>query len=155
VLAFDVECLSTINTADLLSKVTQSVVIHGFNFTKALKHALKESIRLGRHTNILHFTPDCITKYSWAHKDYQPWGYRLPLQCPQCGILQPWVSAYLKDSDGKTTGYGIECKNVDCSRLQRGERWSFEVWCPKKSVIIAASVKHATWIRETLGETIQ
>jgi hypothetical protein len=64
------------------------------------------------------------------------------------------MSAYLKDSNSKTTGYGMECKNVDYGRLQRGECWLFEVQCPKKSVMIAASVKHATWIRETFEETM-
>ena len=71
------------NIIDLLSKVTQSVVIHTFNFTEALEQMLKENFKLGKSTNVLHFTftPDCVTKYMWAHKEYQPWGHKLPLQC--------------------------------------------------------------------------
>ena len=60
-LAFDAKWLSTINAMHLLSSITQLVVIHGFNFTEALEHTLKESFRLGRHTNVLHFAPNCVT----------------------------------------------------------------------------------------------
>lgn len=129
-LAFDAEHLTTINTVDLLSKITQSVVIHGFNFTEALQHTLRETFRLGRHTNVLHITPESVTRYLWAHKEYQPWGHKLPLQCPQCGILQPWRIAYLPNNGG----YGVACKNVDCGKLNRRERFTVQVLRPEGSV---------------------
>jgi len=67
-------------------------VIHGFDFTHALEHVLKESMHLGMHTGIVHFSlgdqGDAnileVIKYVWAHCDYQPWGVELPMHCPQC-----------------------------------------------------------------------
>ena len=144
-LAFDVERLSTLNTVDLLPKITQSVVIHGFNFTEALEKALKENFKLGRHTNVFHFTPDCVTKYLWAHKDYQPWGHKLPLQCSQCGIFKPWVSCFLKDSQG----YGLECRNVECGRLKGKERESFQA--PKPDAPFLTMGKNAGWLKLTIN----
>ncbi|KAG8215296.1 hypothetical protein J3R82DRAFT_8885 [Butyriboletus roseoflavus] len=110
-LTFDVKYLSTMNTMDLLMKVTKSVIIHSFEFSQALEHFLKQCMTLGRHTSIIHFVKHII-KYSWAHWDYQLWGQTLPLQCPQCGILDPWASVLVK----QIQGYRLECKNQDCGK---------------------------------------
>jgi hypothetical protein len=107
--------------ANLLMEVTKSVIIHGFEFAESLEHVLKESSALGRHTNILHFTPFRVTKYLWAHKEYQPWGFKLPLQCEQCGILQPWKTCHL------TRSYDIECKNDRCGRSTGSGRIKFTI----------------------------
>jgi hypothetical protein len=144
-LAFDAEDLSTLNTVDLLSKVTQSVVIQGFNFAEALEHTLKESFKLGRHTNVFHFSSDHVTQYLWAHKDYQPWGKKLPLQCPQYGILQPWRQVHLKN----TGGYGMECKNMDCGKLNRRECYSFQVLKPEGSSFFNVG-KNGGWLKLTV-----
>ena len=53
-LAFDVKYLSTVNTVDLLMKVTKSVVIYRFEFSQALEHSLKQCTTLGRHTYLHH-----------------------------------------------------------------------------------------------------
>ena len=63
-LAFDVENLATVNLVELLFKVMQFNVIHGFSFTEFLKHTLKESFRLKRHTNVLHFSGNSAFKYT-------------------------------------------------------------------------------------------
>jgi hypothetical protein len=97
---------------------------------------------LGRHTGILHFTPQCVMQYEWAHKEYKPWGYTLPLQCPQCGILNPWSLAYLND------GYAVECKNEDCRDVggRTGHRYSLRVTRPAGSVLLNAG-KDSGWLR--------
>jgi hypothetical protein len=136
-LAFDAERLSTLNIADLLMKVTKSVVIHGYSFVKALEHAIKECAALGKHTNILHITPSDVTRYVWAHRDYQPWGTRLSIQCSQCGTLNPWSVVAI--TVNQCEGYKIECKNTQCSKAG-GRRikpaCTFQVMRPENSTII-------------------
>lgn len=44
-----------------------------------------------------------ITQYLWAHRDYQPWGQTLLLQCPQCRVINPWISAFVKHIQGYYT----------------------------------------------------
>jgi len=125
-LAFTAERLSTVNTADLLTKVTKSVVINGFDFSESLKFGLENSGILGRHTNVVHFTPQEVTRYIWAHKKYQPWGKPAPVQCPQCGILQAWNSVYMSSPKG----YRLECRNPKCGRAAGRERMAFQVLFP-------------------------
>lgn len=119
-----------VNTVDILTKVTRSVVVHSYNFTSALEHTLKQCLTLGKHTNVLHFHSDSVTYYLWAHRDYQPWGKRLPLQCPQCGILDPWVSTMVKEING----YNLRCKNPQCGK--DGNPYAFQVSRPADSTII-------------------
>ncbi|KIM58291.1 hypothetical protein SCLCIDRAFT_10278 [Scleroderma citrinum Foug A] len=83
--------------------VTKSIVIHGFKFTSALEHVLKESMALGMHTGIMHFL--LVAKYVWTHQDYQPWGQPLPMQCPQCGAVKKWK--LVQHWDGS---YSFECR---------------------------------------------
>ncbi len=129
-LAFDSMSLSTVNTVDILTKVTKSVVIHSYSFTPALEHTLKQCLTLGKHTNLLHFHSDTVTYYLWAHRDYQPWGKKLPLQCPNCGILNPWASITVKD------GYQLNCKNPKCGEGDSKTRFAFQVLQPVDSIII-------------------
>ena len=134
-MAFDAPRLSTVNTVDILTKVTKSVVLHSYQFTSALEHTLKQCLTLGKHTNLLHFHSDSVTYYLWAHRDYQPWGKRLPLQCPQCGILNPWASTFMKDVDG----YKLECKNSNCGKVDGRrvkDRFVLQVLRPANSIII-------------------
>ncbi len=131
-LAFDSMSLSTVNTVDILTKVTKSVVIHSYSFTPALEHTLKQCLTLGKHTNLLHFHSDSVTYYLWAHRDYQPWGKKLPLQCPNCGILNPWASTTMKD------GYNFNCKNLKCGEgdSKAVSRFAFQVLRPVDSIMI-------------------
>lgn len=153
-LAFNAEYLSTVNTVDLLTKVTKSVVIHGFGFTEALEHSLKQCSTLGRHTGIIHFAHHTITKYLWAHRDYQPWGQTLPLQCPQCGVLDPWVSVFVKH----TQGYRLECNNKDCGKVDGRmlkEPYAFQVMCPADAIILRVGREHggcaSGWMKLTIS----
>jgi len=133
-----------VNTVDLLTKVTKSVVIHGFNFTEALEHTLKQCPALGKHSGLIHLTPGCVTRYIWAHREYQPWGTRLPLQCPQCGVLNSWSLAYLKSG-----GYKVECKNEDCGKIggkRERERHSLQVLRPEGSILLNVG-KEGGWLK--------
>lgn len=108
-------------------KLTKEVVIHGFPFANALVHLLGQSLTLGKHTNVLHFSRKSVTKYLWAHKSYQPWGKRLALQCPWCGALNPWLVVFVGEGDRQ--GYRVECANVDCGGNSSG-RYSYYIWRP-------------------------
>jgi hypothetical protein len=146
-LAFDAPNLTTSNTVELLTKVTKSVVIHGFKFTEALEHALKQCLILGKHTAVIHITPQYVTKYLWAHKKYQPWGVKLSLQCSQCGILNPWLLAFV----GDTQAYGVECKNPCCGRDSNPQKQPkfFTVLRPEGSILLSCN-KEAGWLKKTV-----
>jgi hypothetical protein len=142
--AFDAENLSTVNTVDLLTKVTKSVVIHGFDFPAALEHALRLCPGLGKHSGLYHFTPHCTMRYVWAHKEYQPWGKRLPVQCPQCGVLNTWSSASIGGG-----GYKFACTNDGCGIIdgrRQKQRHSITVNRPEDSHLLNVS-KDAAWLR--------
>jgi hypothetical protein len=147
-LAFDAEGLTALNTVGLLADVTKSTVIHGFDFTAALEHALKQSHTLGKHSNIIHLTPHSITQYLWAHKDYQPWGRKLAVQCPQCGILNPWISIYLPAEQA----YSFECRNEGCGKIKGRmvkERHSFMVPRPDNSAMFQLG-KDCGWLKSAV-----
>lgn len=139
-IAFDAERLSTVNTVDLLPKVIKSTIIHGFPFDKALEDGLRQCPSLGKHTNVVHFTPHSVIKYLWAHKKYQPYGRQIPIQCPQCGILDPWSPAHLNFPDGRS-GYQLECKNAGCGMYNGrkiNDRHSITVAQPPKSTLFSS-----------------
>jgi hypothetical protein len=148
-LAFDATNLATVNTVDLLPQLTKSVVIHGFEFSKALDHNLKSCSSLGVHTNVVHFTPDKITMYRWAHRSYQPWGTKLSLQCRQCGALNPWGAVPYKNNNSQ--GYRIECRNGDCGKVDgrtEKEPWAFQVERPKDSeLIVVNKAASSGWLK--------
>lgn len=121
-------------------KLTKEVVIHGFQFSTALRHLLGQSMTLGKHTNVLHFSPETVTKYLWTQKSYQPWGKRLALQCPRCGILNPWLTVFVQD--GARKGYRVECANTRCGG--DSGRYSFNIWRPANAPFV--SVGEGGWL---------
>ena len=136
-LAFDAERLSAVNSVDVLMKVIKHSIIHGYQFYDALEHALNQGVFLGRHTNVIHITPRTITRYMWAHKTYQPWGHRSPVQCRQCGILKPWFITFVHTPQGE--GYKLECRNPKCGRVpgeEPKEPLSFLAIQPPKSRLL-------------------
>jgi len=99
-------------------RLTRSVVIYGFQFTEAVEKVLTESPLLGMHTGVVHLVwkesvdgADSLEgcKYVWTHRECQPWGQLLPIQCPQCGTVQKWHSIYLDDGS-----YKFECTYSKC-----------------------------------------
>jgi len=112
-LAFDAKNLSTVNTIELVMKLCKQIIILGEEFSSALRQSLRECVTVGKHTNIVHLGVGSARKYIWAHKDYQPWGNKLPLQCPQCGKLKPWVVTYMQ----KDKEYRAKCENGRCGEV--------------------------------------
>ena len=148
-IAFSAKHLTAINTIDLLTKVTKSVVIHGFEFVKALEHTLKQCFVMGRHTGLVHITPDSATKYAWAHKDRQPWGTPSPLQCPSCGILNCWTSVYENAGDDLKS-YTMECMNKKCSyqgSRRVGDPFSFHAVLPEGSTTLGKPKDDGVWLK--------
>src|SRR5882672_9707461 len=52
------------------------------------------------HTDIVHICPlpeggHQGTRYVWVHAKIRPWGHQLPVQCPECWHIRPWVSTSL------------------------------------------------------------
>jgi hypothetical protein len=147
-LAFDAKHLAAVRTAELLTNLTESVIIEGYNFTEALEHNIKECLSLGKHTNVIHLTLTSITRYLWAHKEYQPWGQRLSLQCPQCGILNPWETTFSQ----RIPGYSVGCKNDSCGKeygTMRVEPHSFIVPKPTDCALLK-QYEGAGWMKAPL-----
>ncbi|KIM50695.1 hypothetical protein SCLCIDRAFT_144838, partial [Scleroderma citrinum Foug A] len=76
--------------------LTRLVVIYEFQFTEAIEKVLTESPLLDMHTGVVHLAwresadgadPLKGCKYIWMHRDCQPWGQTLPIQCPKCGTV--------------------------------------------------------------------
>jgi hypothetical protein len=145
-LAFDAENLLGVNLVDVLFKITQRVVVLGFEFKQALESTLKSADDLGMHTNVIHLSSAGTCKYLWAQKDSQPWGQRLPLQCPGCGVFKSWAMVYSSD----TKSYSVQCKNAACGKAKRRERWSFRIEpppAPRHNIPVDAN---SQWIKITL-----
>jgi hypothetical protein len=147
--AFDAEKLTTLGTSDLVKDIIKSVVIHGFEFEDAFESSIRHhSYTVGKQTNILHFSGLSVQKYVWAHKEIQPWGNRIPLQCPQCGALNTFTFlTYHKP----TKTYYVGCSYRDCGlgpagRVPRVEfRWGF----PEGSTLLKCAPKYG-WLKQNV-----
>ena len=159
-LAFDALCLQTINITEALVRVTKLVMIHGFDFTHSLEHVLMESMYLGMHTGIVHFSLgdqedtniSKVIKYVWVHHDYQPWGMELPMQCPQCGTVQKWASMQTRDG-----GYMYECVYRRCGYDGNARRaWShmMTVEHPKGATLLKLNGGQGGWMRVSICELL-
>ncbi len=111
---------------------------------------LRECITLGKYMNIIHLSPSKVTQYLWAHKAYQLWGKMIPVRCPQCRTLNPWILVFLKDN-----GYQFNCKNDACGiGGQRSvEHYLFVVMRPPNSELLSVSKEHgetaSSWLKIT------
>jgi len=142
------------NIAELLMRITKLIVIHGFIFTVALEHVLKESTTLGMHTGIVHFflgnsgdgkSVFQVTKYVWMHQDCQPWGQPLPIQCPECGAHQKWLSVQHRDGS-----YSFECGYRRCGYdgdNHKKPTHSWRVKRPEGAVMMKCHGSHSAWMQ--------
>ena len=86
-LAFDATRLVAPVTCELLMKLTWDIAVNAFDFTHALKTLLQDVCDLSWHMSNVYLTPNGAHCYTWTHRDIQPWGKHLPIQCFQCGVV--------------------------------------------------------------------
>ena len=145
-LAFDAARLVTSHATGLLMKLSRNMLVHQIGFAVALKHLLQDESELGMHTRMVHITPNVVMCYIWSHRDIQPWGKSIPMQCPTCVIMQKWTSIWLPSAT-----YLFECINDTCSwngKQKVAERYQFEVIQPEGVELL--HMKKATgvsWMR--------
>ncbi|KAG2084906.1 hypothetical protein BD769DRAFT_1681914 [Suillus cothurnatus] len=101
----------------LLLAFVEQVLIERFSISDVFHHMLGQSYKLGRHTDVILMDKGrdaealTVSKFSWAHADHRPWGQYLPIQCPDCGWIDSWLSAT------KGGVYAFECTNTRCKKL--------------------------------------
>jgi hypothetical protein len=146
--------LQMVNIAKLLSCITKSVVIHGFDFTKVLEHVLLESSMLGMHTADLHFSTageglDMKTmRYVWTHWEYQPWGQLLPLQCLQCGTVQKWCLIQIRGG-----GYKYECRYGKCGYKgdqRQSPAYALTINHPEGGTMLPQCSRNGAWMKTVI-----
>ena len=115
-----------------------------FEFSRALEQALMECPALGMHTGAVHLMWSQLVggaellegyKYVWTHRDRQPWGEPLLIQCKQCGTVQKWSSIYIKNNGS----YRFECTYSKCGYdgdERKRNRLQFTVQRPEGAVFL-------------------
>ena len=98
---------------------------------EALEKTLQDSLKLGKHTNVLHFTSHDVAKYLWCHSEYQPWSYTLSLQCLQFDATHLWIPVFFQSGNG----YNVSCVAKNCDWQQQAEPHTFDVKWPKDKFI--------------------
>lgn len=145
-LAFDAPRLVTSNTTGLLTKLTRNVVVHHIEFVTALEHLLRDETELGMHTGLVHITPDAAMRYIWTHRQTQPWGKYIPVQCPECFVVQQWATVWLDSST-----YSFECINDMCGwkgKKKVAERYQFLAERPEGVELLhMKKVTGASWMK--------
>lgn len=101
-------------TSHLLLAFAEQVLIERFSIVETFPEMLGQSYRLGRHSDVFLLTTDAqglkVRIFSWAHTRHCPWGHRLPLQCPDCGWPDSWISTYIDRV------YHFGCRNGACKK---------------------------------------
>ncbi|KAG1892029.1 hypothetical protein F4604DRAFT_1912760 [Suillus subluteus] len=125
--------------APLLLAFAEIVLIECLPIRASFPDMLMQSYKLGRHTDVFLLMTDAgrsldIARFTWTHCKERPWGHHLPLQCPQCGWANSWLSVNHKKM------YSFECIN---SRCRKGYLFSL----PENSVILTHARKSGScWI---------
>ena len=158
--AFDAPHLQPAAVAEPLARLTKLNAIHGFGFEEALERAIGESAHLGMHTDVVHIAvmpgsiehPSAIkvSCYKWAHRDFKPWGHRLPIQCPQCGTIQKWRRLTLQD-----LSYRFECGYERCGAGERGSYWLMVRRPEPLAVVPFGKGSGSCWIKLSDQQAIQ
>ncbi|KAI6137978.1 hypothetical protein BKA82DRAFT_4368174 [Pisolithus tinctorius] len=94
ILLFDAPRFQIPTTAPYLQSLLEKTVIEGFHVRNAVKDALWDCAKLGRHSNTILIVWQEekleVEKYIWTDKHLRPWGHHLPVACPQCATMQKW-----------------------------------------------------------------
>ncbi|KAG2742625.1 hypothetical protein P692DRAFT_20749050 [Suillus brevipes Sb2] len=126
-------------SAHLLLAFCELVLIQRVSIQQAFPDMLGQSYKLGRHSDVLlllkHDTNSVrVFKYCWTHSLLRPWGNFLPLQCPDCGLVDAWTSANHQKE------YSFECKGENC-------RKGFVFSAPANSkVLVPGKTRISCWI---------
>ncbi|KAG8213505.1 hypothetical protein J3R82DRAFT_8327 [Butyriboletus roseoflavus] len=150
-IAFDAVRLLPSSCWPFLVFLAEAVFIEEHDLQIAIPHALGNSNKLGLHSGIYVLTRTTgsleITRFFWAHRDFRPWGYRLPVQCLVCGTPQQWQRKL-----GDDFSYTFECRYTRCGQdpvsgevVQR--RGYVEVKKPEGvKTILQGKTRHSGWL---------
>ena len=84
-------------TVTFILAYAQQVLVEKFDVLRFLRITLPTATAICCHTDIVHIHPlpkgeHRGTRYVWVHTNIRPWGHQLPVQCPKCWCIRPWVS---------------------------------------------------------------
>ncbi|KAG1818403.1 hypothetical protein EV424DRAFT_1347668 [Suillus variegatus] len=96
-------------SAHLLLAFCELVLIQRHSIQQAFPDMLGQSYKLGCHSDVFLLLKHNINsvdvfRYYWTHSHLRPWGNFLPLQCPDCGLVDSWNSANHQKE------YSFECQ---------------------------------------------
>ncbi|KAG1817892.1 hypothetical protein EV424DRAFT_1540247 [Suillus variegatus] len=103
-------------SAHLLLAFCELVLIQCVSIQQAFPDMLGQSYKLGCHSDIFLFLKKHdinsvdVFRYCWTHSHLRPWGNFLPLQCPDCGLVDAWTSV------NHNQEYSFECKGENCRK---------------------------------------
>lgn len=140
----------------LITAYAELVIIERFALREAFPEILGQSYRMGMHTDIILLTTSEVkgvaalqcTRYAWAHTSSRPWGFDIPMQCPQCGCINEWKHTH---DSGK---HIIECtyKRCGCRKGQSRttpKRYTFKR--PEGAKLLKPGRRHnASWLEVPL-----
>jgi hypothetical protein len=116
----------------------QHAWIEEFSCDACLRWLLPSEEFISCHTDILLFFREVGgvvrgRKYIWTHPELNPWGNKLPIQCPRCLSIRPWAPG---QSGSILLFY---CKNMKCSQ-------KLEFQKPKHTEFLSAHVFRGRWL---------
>ena len=99
-------------TVGFILAYAQQVLVEKFNVLTCMQNILPTASTICHHTDIVHICPlpqgkHKGTRYVWVHPKIRPWGHELPIQCPKCWWIRPWLSAR------ETFGVFFACENCN------------------------------------------
>ncbi|KAG8212830.1 hypothetical protein J3R82DRAFT_11128 [Butyriboletus roseoflavus] len=154
--AFDACCFHPSIAWAFLVTLTDLVVLQGHTFPDAVPVTLEQSNNLNRYSRVyvLLLSQDRkiinTARYLWLHRDYQPWGKDVPMQCPKCGAPQERWSQTAKHG-----GYEFKCRNPHCHGDKVEEQYTFYVKKPKWLTLLPhGKTRTSGWTRKHLRPTL-
>ena len=99
-------------TAPFIMGFALKVLVERASVENCLALLLPCATHICRHTDIVHISAQAggqvkDTRYVWTHPKMRPWGHELPVQCPQCFWVRPWISCHSE------TSAAFACKHCD------------------------------------------
>src|SRR5882724_5527332 len=125
-ISFTADQLQPCLTVGFILAYAQQVLVEKFNVLSFMQNILPTSTSICHHTNIVHIFPlpegeHRGTRYVWVHTKIRPWGHQLPVQCPECWCIRPWVST----SQGLVESFGCEHCNHWLTFVEPPEKYNW------------------------------